>query len=205
MTASASARNSFACSTLTGPGLVAARLRRVDRPSMLLTAWLLSIPRPWPMRARLGRAREADLAAVIIRHHFAKPVRDAIVGFPDRCPRGSFREFAQLHHQGHVPGRLRLRDLRGAAYLGVDLCTTRTYTDALRVPRELLGKRMLQTLGTADMTALVDHMLTSGGSEAANREQGSARGRFSSRSPSCGGRSKTPCAIARLHGTPPMA
>ncbi len=44
----------------------------------------------------------------------------------------------------------------------MDLCTTRTYTDALRVPRELLGKRMLQTLGTADMTALVDHMLTSG-------------------------------------------
>ena len=40
--------------------------------------------------------------------------------------------------------------------------TLRAYQDALRVPREQLGHRKLQSIGTADVTAVVDFMLTKG-------------------------------------------
>ena len=38
----------------------------------------------------------------------------------------------------------------------------RAYQDALRVPRELLGHRKLQSINTADVNAVVDFMLTKG-------------------------------------------
>lgn len=43
---------------------------------------------------------------------------------------------------------------------GLEAGTVRSYQDALRVPRELLGHRTLQSLSTPDITGLVDHMLT---------------------------------------------
>lgn len=45
---------------------------------------------------------------------------------------------------------------------GLEPGTVRSYQDALRVPRELLGHRKLQTLNTHDVTGMVDHMLTAG-------------------------------------------
>lgn len=43
---------------------------------------------------------------------------------------------------------------------GVEPGTARTYTDAFRVPRELLGKRKLQSLDVADVNAVVERMMT---------------------------------------------
>ncbi len=45
---------------------------------------------------------------------------------------------------------------------GVEPGTLRAYQDALRVPWELLGHRKLQSIGTADVNAVVDFMLTKG-------------------------------------------
>lgn len=45
---------------------------------------------------------------------------------------------------------------------GVEPGTLRAYQDALRVPREQLGHRKLQSIGTADVNAVVDFMLTKG-------------------------------------------
>jgi len=45
---------------------------------------------------------------------------------------------------------------------GVEPGTLRAYQDALRVPREQLGHRKLQSIGTADVNAVVDFMLTMG-------------------------------------------
>ena len=45
---------------------------------------------------------------------------------------------------------------------GVEPGTLRAYQDALRVPREQLGHRTLQSIGTADVSAVVDFMLTKG-------------------------------------------
>jgi integrase len=45
---------------------------------------------------------------------------------------------------------------------GVEPGTLRAYQDALRVPREQLGQRRLQSIGTADVSALVEFMLTNG-------------------------------------------
>jgi integrase len=55
-----------------------------------------------------------------------------------------------------------LSEWLAAACRGVEPGTARTYTDALRVPRELLGHRKLQSLTTADVTGIVEHMLTRG-------------------------------------------
>ena len=40
--------------------------------------------------------------------------------------------------------------------------TLRAYQDALRVPREQLGHRKLQSIGTADVNAVVGFVLTKG-------------------------------------------
>jgi integrase len=53
---------------------------------------------------------------------------------------------------------------------GVEPGTLRAYQDALRVPRDLLGHRKLQSIGTSDITATVDFMITSG------RKKGGAAG-----------------------------
>lgn len=45
---------------------------------------------------------------------------------------------------------------------GVEPGTARTYSDAFRVPRELLGKRRLQTLDIPDVNAVMERMLTEG-------------------------------------------
>lgn len=45
---------------------------------------------------------------------------------------------------------------------GVEPGTLRAYQDALRVPREQLGHRKLQSIATADVNAVVDFMLTKG-------------------------------------------
>jgi integrase len=45
---------------------------------------------------------------------------------------------------------------------GVEPGTLRAYQDALRVPREQLGHRRLQSISTADVSAVVDFMLTKG-------------------------------------------
>lgn len=45
---------------------------------------------------------------------------------------------------------------------GVEPGTARTYTDAFRVPRELLGARRLQSIDIPDMNAVVEKMLTEG-------------------------------------------
>lgn len=45
---------------------------------------------------------------------------------------------------------------------GVEPGTLRAYQDALRVPRELLGHRKLQSINSADVNAVVEFMLTKG-------------------------------------------
>jgi integrase len=45
---------------------------------------------------------------------------------------------------------------------GLEPGTVRSYQDALRVPRELLGHRSLQSLDATDISGVVEHMLTSG-------------------------------------------
>ena len=55
-----------------------------------------------------------------------------------------------------------LGDWLAAVCRGVEPGTARTYQDALRVPRELLGRRKLQSLTTTDITGIVEHMLTQG-------------------------------------------
>ena len=45
---------------------------------------------------------------------------------------------------------------------GVEPGTLRDYQDALRVPRELLGHRKLQSINSADVNAVVEFMLTKG-------------------------------------------
>jgi hypothetical protein len=49
-----------------------------------------------------------------------------------------------------------------ASSRGLEPGTVRSYQDALRVPRELLGHRSLQSLDATDITGVVDHMLTNG-------------------------------------------
>ena len=45
---------------------------------------------------------------------------------------------------------------------GVEPGTLRAYQDALRVPRELLGHRKLQSINSADVNAVIEFMLTKG-------------------------------------------
>lgn len=100
--------------------------------------------------------RGADGKRKQVTHTFdtLKEARDELAGIRVESSTGRYVRPDKMTLNEYLDGWL------AATGQGVEPSTLRSYQDALRVPRELLGHRKLQSLDTSDITGMVQQMGT---------------------------------------------